>query len=61
MVGNISDEWTLAKTADVNADGAKDIVWQNSNTGEVVVWQMHGVDPIEAIALGGDKPDWQIL
>ena len=40
--GYIPSPWTVAGTADFNADGTADIVWQNTATGEVGFWPMSG-------------------
>ena len=35
--------WTAVGTGDFNADGISDIVWQNTSTGAVSIWEMGGV------------------
>ncbi|HTP65484.1 MAG TPA: glycoside hydrolase family 44 protein [Geobacteraceae bacterium] len=36
--------WNLVDTGDFNGDGKSDILWQNSVTGDLVVWYMDGVN-----------------
>jgi hypothetical protein len=46
-----SNTWKLAASGDYNNDGCCDVVWQNSSTGQVVIYYMSGA------AVRG----WQIL
>src|SRR5262245_49324286 len=41
----------LAATHDFNHDARSDILWQNLNTGQVVIWLMNG-----ASVIGGGSP-----
>ncbi|KJU84172.1 hypothetical protein MBAV_003635, partial [Candidatus Magnetobacterium bavaricum] len=36
-------EWEFKKSGDFNGDGKADILWQNTETGDVTVWLMDGV------------------
>ncbi len=38
----IGPPWSIVGTADMNVDGAADIVWHNSQTGETQLWLMKG-------------------
>ena len=61
FLGGVSTEWAIAQTGDVNGDGKTDVIWRNSNTGEVVVWLMNGLN-ISTIGLAGSTPtDWGIV
>ena len=37
-----SSDWVIKGVGDFNGDGKADILWQNSNTGEVYLWFMNG-------------------
>jgi hypothetical protein len=41
-LGAISTQWQVTAVADYNADGFADIVWHNSQTGQVQLWLMGG-------------------
>jgi hypothetical protein len=34
--------WTISRTGDFDGDGKTDLIWRNSQTGDVVVWFMDG-------------------
>ncbi len=52
---------TAPTMADFNGDMKSDLLWRNSRTGEVQLWLMDGLNPINNISLG-TVPDlgWQI-
>jgi hypothetical protein len=35
---NVSSVWQVAGTGDVNGDGIDDVIWRNTNTGDVTDW-----------------------
>lgn len=39
-------DWQIVSTADINGDGAPDLVWHHRTNGTVVVWYMNGVGRI---------------
>ncbi len=39
---NAGTAWKAIGTGDFNKDGDSDILWQNRNTGQVSIWEMHG-------------------
>jgi FG-GAP repeat len=39
-LGVISPQWHVVATADYNGDGYTDIVWQNTSTGQMQLWDM---------------------
>ncbi len=43
IFATVSDTaWQVAAVNDVNADGSPDLLWQNTQTGQLVFWLMHG-------------------
>lgn len=51
---------TLAAPADFNADGLSDIVWQDTASGDRVVWLMSGLAHLANVDLGTISTDWSI-
>ena len=41
-----SPTWRLAASADVNQDGAPDLIWHNSATGQNAVWYLNGASVV---------------
>lgn len=54
--------WKIVGTADMNGDSRIDLVWQNFNSGELVVWQMNGLTATAVTKINPDKvnPSWRI-
>jgi len=68
-LGTIDPAWSIAgpptnhvpsPTPDFNADRHADILWQNTTTGERLLWFMHGATAIDAASLGTIDPIWSI-
>ncbi len=66
---SLGSDWHYLGTADFNDDGRSDMLWQNVNSGAIVLWQMNGtaIDPNNsggvtfngnAVSLGSD---WHFL
>jgi hypothetical protein len=63
--GRVDDpEWRIKATADMNADGKKDLLFQHDSAGFLAVWLMSGDTLLEAKLLSpgqlGD-PRWQLV
>ena len=63
-----SSDWSVFGTGDFNGDGFGDILWRNTNTGQVVIWLLKcsGTGQIACQIIGGGTPptvtpDWQIM
>jgi fibronectin type III domain protein len=39
----------------------RDLIWRNSQTGEVAIWVMNGTNIVQAAVIGRANLDWQIL
>ncbi len=55
----INDQVPATVFNDFNGDGKSDLLWLN-NAGNVVEWQMNGVQPIAQAFIGGDS-NWSIV
>ena len=47
--------------SDFNGDSKPDILWQNSSTGQRVIWLMNGTTPTSAVNLGTVATSWSIV
>jgi hypothetical protein len=47
-------------TADVEGSGMPDIIWRNSVTGEVYIWQLRNDQPAAEVSMGRYSLSWQI-
>ena len=57
----IPQDWEIAATADFNADGETDIVWQNRSTGQRAIWIMNGATWAAERWLPVIPTQWQIV
>jgi hypothetical protein len=56
--------WTVVGTGDFNGDGRPDLIWQNSSTGQVVVWYMGGPQGntyLSSNSLSGSVSGWTVV
>jgi len=63
-LGSAASPWHVRETGDFNGDGMSDILWQNTSTGEVVMWFIDGKTMPPSV-IGGGSPgtvtsDWQL-
>jgi hypothetical protein len=49
-----------SQSGDFNADSKADILWRNSDTGEVFIWLMDGYTKLSEGSPGTISNDWQI-
>src|SRR5437899_12530873 len=47
--------------SDFNGDGKADILWQNSSTGQRVIWLMNGTTHQSTVSLGTVSTSWSIV
>jgi hypothetical protein len=63
-LGIISNDWTIQSQtgrSDFNGDGTDDILWRNSKTGDVAVWDMAHGKATSVVDLGsGPSSDWKV-
>ena len=58
-----SADWKAVTVGDYNLDGNPDILWQNSVSGESVVWYLNGINLISSTSLNpasAGSTDWKI-
>ena len=51
----------LSTGTDFNGDGQADLVWQNTVTGQCVVWIMNGTKVINKTSIGTFSLEWQLV
>jgi sucrose-6-phosphate hydrolase SacC (GH32 family) len=54
--------WQIAGTGDFNGDSKADILWRNSSTSQLAIWEMDGIALLPGTGFLADAPDssWQI-
>ena len=62
----VESNWNLVDTGDFNGDGKTDILWQNSVTGDLVVWYMNGINltgiaTLNPINAGAGNTTWKAI
>jgi hypothetical protein len=54
--------WQIAGVGDLDADGKADVVWRQTQTGDVATWLMNGAAIKRTeIVWFGVAPEWQIV
>jgi kumamolisin len=51
----------LSYSGDFNGDGKQDILWRNSQTGEVDIWFMNGASVVSKAYVATVGPDWKVV
>src|SRR5439155_12406873 len=58
--GSVFKIVALPVKSDFNGDGKADILWQNSSTGQRLIWLMNGTTRTSAVSLGFVATSWSI-
>jgi hypothetical protein len=63
--GQISLDWQVVGTADLNADGTTDILWRNTTTGDVAIWFLTNNEGqfqiLSTVDLGAVSLNWSVV
>src|SRR5207247_8248226 len=59
-LGTVPTSWSIAGSSDFNGDAKADIVWQNSSTGQRVIWLMNGTTHQSNVSLGTVPTSWSV-
>jgi Ca2+-binding RTX toxin-like protein len=60
LIGNASNDWTIAGTGDFNGDSKADILWRNNFTGLTYEWQVDGNTKVSEGEIRIVSNDWKI-
>ena len=62
-LGNVPMAWSIVGTGDFNGDGYADILWRNTTTGDLAIWEMNGTTILNANTAGvGNVPtNWTVV
>jgi hypothetical protein len=52
--------WSIVSTKDMNADGWPDLLWQNTDTGDIAVWYLQGTNLIDGSVIATVDRDWLV-
>ena len=58
--GVLLRSWAVVGTDDVNGDGMSDLLWQNTISSQVSVWEMNGTSVLSAVAPTTPGSGWQL-
>jgi hypothetical protein len=59
-LGTVATSWSIVGSSDFNGDGKSDILWQNSSTGQRLIWLMNGTTHTSNVSLGTVATSWNI-
>jgi FG-GAP-like repeat len=60
-LGNVPSNWSIQGVGDFYGDGNVDILWRDSNTGTVAIWNMNGFQVSATSSLGAVPSTWNIV
>jgi hypothetical protein len=60
FIASVDPAWQIAGAADVEGTGHPDIVWRDTNTGGLAIWQLVDDQPGQQVMLGNYSLDFAI-
>src|SRR5262249_59632267 len=58
---NVPTNWSISGTGDFDGDGNADILWRNTTTGDVALWEMNGAAAkLQAFIANAIPTSWSI-
>src|SRR5260221_11500828 len=62
-VGHVPTNWSIVGTGDFNGDGKWDILWRDTTSGNIAIWEMNGTTVLNPNTAGvGNVPTtWTIV
>jgi hypothetical protein len=62
-LGNVPTAWSVVGTGDFNGDGMADILWRNTTTGDLAIWEMNGTTILNpsTSGVGNAALNWTVV
>src|SRR5258708_14184023 len=59
----VPTNWSIVGTGDFNGDGKWDILWRDTTSGNIAIWEMNGTTVLNpsTAGIGNVPPPWSIV